>query len=532
MPSRNKKRPFPLIVFILSAGRIMCRNRLHQIILYSLVVLLPVLMTGCAGRIQGYTPIKKYAPEKLQEDYDLLRNMLEKFHPSLYWYTSKDSMDFYFDAYRSALTDSMTEQQFGFSILAPLTTNIRCGHTSFSFSKSYTRFFRGVPLPSFPLYMKVWGDTMIVTNNLNRKDSILKRGTQITSVNGFVPRQLTSAMFRFMPTDGYSENINYIRLSSAFPYYHRNIFGLSKNYTVGYIDSLAQEKKIQVPFFNPQADTSRSTYKPGKKPQKKSFVDKKTRLREFRSLEIDSSKMTAVINLQSFDNGYGLKKFYRKSFKKIKKEKIHNLVVDIRSNGGGKVDNYTDLARYLKKTSFKVADTAVSIRKNFGSYRSYFKNSFFNWMGMQLFTAKKADQRYHFRYWEKHEFRPFRKNHFDGNVYVLIGGPTFSASSLFCNTVKGQENVTLVGEETGGGEHGNSGLMIPHVTLPNTGIRVRVPLFRVVQYNHAPKTGRGVMPDVYVPPTAYAVRKGIDLKMEKVKELIRLSSTKEKMTGL
>jgi C-terminal processing protease CtpA/Prc len=163
--------------------------------------------------------------------------------------------------------------------------------------------------------------------------------------------------------------------------------------------------------------------------------------------------------------------------------------VDIRSNGGGKVDNYTHLARYIKKSAFKVADTAVSIRKSFGKYRGYFKNSFFNWAGMQLFTSQKADDRYHFRYWENHTFKPFNKKRFDGKVFVLTGGPTFSASSLFCNTVKGQENVTLVGEETGGGEHGNSGLMIPHVTLPNTGMRVRVPLFRLVQYNHAPKTG-------------------------------------------
>jgi C-terminal processing protease CtpA/Prc len=145
---------------------------------------------------------------------------------------------------------------------------------------------------------------------------------------------------------------------------------------------------------------------------------------------------------------------------------------------------------------------------------------------MLLFTSRREDARHHFRYWENHVFKPLKKNHFNGNVYVIIGGPTFSASSLFCNTIQGQQNVTLVGEETGGGHYGNSGLLIPHVTLPNTGIRVRIPLFRVVQYNHGPKTGRGVMPDVYVPPTAYAVRRGIDLKMQKVNELIRLSENK------
>jgi len=509
----------------------MCRQRLHSLLWYSLVILLPVIMSGCAARMQGYTPLRKHAPEKLKEDYDLLRDALEKFHPSLYWYTPKDSMDLYFDAYRSVLTDSMTEQQFGFRIIAPLTTHIRCGHTSFSFSKSYTRFFRGIQLPSFPLYMKVWGDTMILTTNLNRKDSLLKRGTQISSVNGLTTSQLTNAMFRFMPTDGYSENINYIRLSSAFPYYHRNIFGLSKNYKVGYIDSLNNEKTVTLPFYNPQADTPRVSKSRDKKKMQGSKQGRKSRLKEFRSLEIDESKQTALINLQSFDNGYGLKKFYRKSFKKIKKEQVQNLVIDIRSNGGGKVDNYTHLARYIRTTPFKVADTAVSMRKNFGNYGKYFQNSFLNWLGLQLYTTRKSDQRYHFRYWENHVFQPFKKNHFDGKVYVLIGGPTFSASSLFCHTIKGQENITLVGEETGGGQYGNSGLIIPHITLPNTGIRVRMPLFRVVQYNHAEKNGRGVMPDVYVPPASYAVRKGLDLKMEKVKELIKQSAPIAKKSG-
>ena len=28
---------------------------------------------------------------------------------------------------------------------------------------------------SFPLYMKIWNDTMAVTANLNRKDSVLKK---------------------------------------------------------------------------------------------------------------------------------------------------------------------------------------------------------------------------------------------------------------------------------------------------------------------------------------------------------------------
>ncbi len=143
---------------------------------------------------------------------------------------------------------------------------------------------------------------------------------------------------------------------------------------------------------------------------------------------------------------------------------------------------------------------------------------------MFLLTRKKKDNRYHFRFWEKRIIKPGKKNHFNGNVYVLTNGLTFSASTLFCNAVKGQSNVTLVGEETGGGWHGNSGIMIPDIILPETKLKVRLPFFRLVQYDHVPKNGTGVIPDILVNPTVKDVRSNVDRKMEVVKEMILLKN--------
>lgn len=497
-------------------------KRLFQILAAaSLALSLGASMTGCAPSAKMANPTGKYAPEALQKDFDLMQEVLEKFHPSLYWYTSKPEMDSIFKTYRGAIRDSMTQQQFGFSVIAPVTTSIRCGHTSFSYSKSLTRLFRGAQLPSFPLYLKIWKDTMVVIENRFRKDSIFKRGTLVTSVNGMDAQRLTEVMFRYMPTDGYAQNINYIRLSAAFPFYHRNIFGLSREYTVSYLDSLGQAHATKVPLFQPGMDTLsvRKARPAGSVPVKK--ISRKERLLDTRSLQLDSLGKTAVMNLESFDNGFQLKKFYRQSFRTLHKKGIEHLVIDIRNNGGGKVDNYTALSRYLKDRSFRVADTAFALRNNFRGYGRYFQANSLNWVAMKVFARKRPDGTYHFRYWEKHVFKPRRKHHFDGQVYLVISGPTFSASTLFCNTMKGQSNVTLVGEETGGGAYGNSGLIIPYVTLPHTGIRVRMPLFRLVQFQDAPKTGRGVTPDVYVGPTVDAVTRGKDLKMEMVRNLIR-----------
>jgi C-terminal processing protease CtpA/Prc len=227
----------------------------------------------------------------------------------------------------------------------------------------------------------------------------------------------------------------------------------------------------------------------------------------------------AVLTVNSFSKGH-LKTFFRQSFRTIKKERIKNVVIDLRANGGGEINNYVALAKYITNTKFKVADTAMAAAKNFGPYTKYIKQGFFNNIGLFFLTKKKKDGLYHFTYWEKHLFKPKGNLHFDGNTYVITNGLTFSASSLFCNAVKGQQNVTLVGENTGGGWYGNSGIMIPDIVLPNTKLRVRLPVFRLVQYHHVATKGTGVIPDVYVGPTLESVRKSSDPKMEMVKKMI------------
>ncbi len=481
------------------------------------------LLSGCAGSKVSYDPLKKYSPGELQQDFDLLREVLEKFHPSLYAFTPKQAMDLSFQEHRAHLKDSMTEQQFGFHVLAPTISTIRCGHTTMSLSKHYTSFFRGVRMPSFPLYMKVWKDTMIVTRNLDAHDSILKKGTQITSINGLSSEKLADVMFRFLPADGFSNSLNYIRLSTAFPYYHRNIFGLMNEYEVGYIDSTGRNDLRKVPCYDPDAD-SLLLEKGNKSLRTETRAVRRPSVRQDRPrIELEKSSASAFMVIPSFEGKKTKKSFYKRSFETIRKEGIENLVIDLRNNGGGNVDNEARLARYLKVKSFRVTDTAAATIRKFGTFGRYFRNNVGNWLVLQFLCSRKSDGAYHLRYWENHLFHPIERNFFKGRVYIIIGGPTFSAASLFCNQLKGQQNITLVGEETGGGQYSNNGLLIPTVTLPNTRIRVRIPLFRMVPDRNAPATGRGVMPDIHVGPTAESVRNGSDLKLERVKSLIRES---------
>lgn len=478
-----------------------------------------LVLFSCASTSKNYNPNKKYSAQQLQQDYSLLRNILEKKHPSLYWYTSKDSMDMYFDKYYHDIKDSMTEQQFGWKIIAPLTDKIHCGHTSFAMSKGYNNWAAGKRFSSFPLFMKIWNDTMVVTNNLNRRDSVLKRGTLINSVNGMNSAALKKAMFDYMTEDGDANNVNYIRLSSNFPYYHRNIFGISKNYTVDYFDSLGAKKVITIPVFEQRRDSTQRT-RAAEPPGGDRRQTREKKLLDMRSLAIDTINNTAIITLNTFSSGR-LRKFYRQTFRYIKKAGITNVVLDLRSNGGGRINLSTLLTRYVSRTAFKVADTAFAVTKSLRPFTRYIKSGFINNLGLFFLTRKNKDGLYHFGHWERRLYQPKKANHFGGNLYVLINGSTFSASAIFCNAVKGQPGITLAGEEAGGGWYGNNGILIPDMTLPNTHIRVRLPLFRLVQYKHVAKDGRGVTPDVYIGANYDALIKGYDKKMQVVMEMIK-----------
>jgi C-terminal processing protease CtpA/Prc len=86
----------------------------------------------------------------------------------------------------------------------------------------------------------------------------------------------------------------------------------------------------------------------------------------------------------------------------------------------------------------------------------------------------------------------------------------------------------VVGEETGGGAYGNSAMHLTTIVLPNSGIRVTLPLYRMVLEDTRPKNGRGVFPDIEIGPSSVFIKQGIDAKMEKVKEIIETANRQEK----
>ncbi len=480
-------------------------------------VTLLLSITGARAQ-NGFSTLPKISPQALREDLSLLQKILEANHPSLYWYTPKDSLDACFADAINSITDSMNEVAFK-NKLAHVVSRIRCGHTTVRFSKAYAKTAIRYRFPQFPLSLKVWDDSVVVLGSVEPGAQWLKRGTIVTGINGMRNRQLLDTIYAHMSTDGYSDNYKSQVVSGNFPAWYKTILGIDSAYTVSYIDSSGHESVAVLKSYSPRIDLTKKDIRelPAvQKPTRRQL--RKAGLLEKRSMVIDTASGTALMRLSTFSGG-ALRGFFRRSFRTIREQGISNLVLDLRENGGGKVRNSILLAKYLADHPFKIGDSVVATSRRF-RYGRYIKPSLLYWFAMNFGARKMEDGRIHIRHYETHFFEPRERNHFNGHIYVIQGGYTFSAATMFLSHVEGQKNVTTVGEETGGGYYGNSAMHIPTITLPHTGLQVSLPMYRLVMDAGRPR-GRGFFPHILVKPSSVAIKMGVDLKLAKIRELIQ-----------
>lgn len=504
-----------------------------------------LLIASCSSSRKAFNPDRKFAREKLQSDFSLFRNILEENHPSLYWFTPKDSMDQYFDNGYRQITDSMTEPEFR-NLLSVITSKVRCGHTSMRYSKKYTAWLDTARIRMFPFTVKVWGpDSLAVTSMLNRKDSLLKRGTVITAIDGRDIAQIIDTFTNYLQNDGFIITGKYQMMSNrnSFGNLYRAVYGIPEKVSVNYIDSNGLPQSAMVAAFNPPPRVTKENQKPvadsSKRlpalgtptPKPPKDVPKAVTLNANRSLQIDTTLRSAYMTLNTFSAGSHLRGFFRRSFREMKKRDIKYLVIDVRNNGGGEAGNSTLLTKYLSKKKFKLADSLYTNKRS-SHYGKHIELQPLYWFWTLFVTHKAADGNFHFGYFERHYYKPKSRLHYDGQIYILTGGNSFSATTLFAKALQGQSNVTVIGEETGGGAYGNTAWMIPDVTLPNTRVRFRLPRFRLVMDTALVKAGRGIMPDIEVGYSSNFIKRGVDPKLGVVFRIIRDSARIERERGV
>jgi hypothetical protein len=92
-------------------------------------------------------------------------------------------------------------------------------------------------------------------------------------------------------------------------------------------------------------------------------------------------------------------------------------------------------------------------------------------------------------------------------------------STVVASILKNAQRADFIGEESGGTMEGNTSLGYVRLTLPNTKIRIEIPLTKTGLAVEFIK-GRGVLPDYYIKPKIEDVIDGVDTELSFTMDLI------------
>jgi len=468
---------------------------------------------------------KKLIPtEKLHEDVAILKYNLETIHAGLYTYTSKLEMDAAFEEIIGEINSPMTQVDF-YRLVLPLHNKIKNGHTFIIPPESWSHALE-TKLPHFPFDIYKYKEKLYVLRNLSKNTSI-KEGDEILEINGELAIDVYEKIIDQSTKDGNNRTYPGVLVHQDFSEYYANIFGIPKIHQLT-IKQDKEERKVEIKgvLIQEMRTISQNRYQYEKRPWYNDvFVEKV-------HLKIDSG--IAILTIPSFgvddfkDWKLNFKDYFKSVFNTIEKENIQELIIDIRDNGGGNGDIAGEVFSYLHDKPFQLVKDIYAITKRIPNKKYYHGSQFGTTLQMK-FALKEVDE---------HKYRPrdwaARKNllsltarqpsspRFEGKVYVLTSGWSFSASGIFTAMVKEYNRGIFIGEEAGGNPHTQIGDFEQMLILPNSGVRIIIPLLFEQWDVSFDNTGNGVIPK-------YWVRNTIDQEINK--EDAVLLFTKELITN-
>lgn len=463
---------------------------------------------GSFSQSKNFDVHKKYSVTQILKDIDYTEKYLTKFHPDPYKYISKDSLHAFIVSIKSKIDTPLTEMQIRFYI-KKIVAKIGCGHTDVAASKKYTKAIAKFNRAILPLNTFIADSNKVfVLNNLS-KDTTIKPGDEILSIDNHPIKTILKTLYSVYTSDGYNETYKKQGIRyNWFKYYYSFCYGFKFEYLV----------KLK------HKDNSISTYKLASisslkdtliLPKKDSIaILRKTKTCTFSI--INNDKSIALIDINSF-KGKHWYRFFRKSFKDIKQKNIQHLVIDLRDNGGGQINDGMNFLSYMiHKTLYLPFDRKPNLMALNPRYKMSFASKLTPFVFSTLMPQWPKNGRL------RHYFiaLPKKQKAFKGQIFVLINGKSFSMSGVTASYLKFKANAITIGEETGGNIAGSNAVVSGKIILPNSHIQVFIPMYHIYHDIEAKNDGHGLKPDY---PTHYSkddILNGIDLDLIKVLELV------------
>ena len=400
-----------------------------------------------------------YSNKEVAADLEYLKTALEQNHPNLYTYSSKEQIDQWFATQIATLPNTISEKE-AFKIVTSISPVLKDGHSYiYPSAQHLERFFSSAPL--FPLDVFLIQDSLVVVGNLSDEQNI-PLGAVLTKINGVETKDIQSLIVEHTCRDG--ANVEYPKhlYYQFFKAYYSYFFGFQESF--------------QVEYFDENGTLLQATIRGLKRDEIK--VKRTSEYGTGITLQLLPNTKSAVLTIKSFDVEI-LKKDYHQNFKRtikqafkmIEKQGVKHLAIDLRDNQGGALKHGVYLLKHVMNDEFQCVDSYYKLK---GGQR----------------------KRLHFQ-WDDY-FKPKKKHHFKGDVYVFINGGSYSCSAIVANTFKENKRGKIVGQMSGGSAYVNSGAPNRAITLPNSKISFTIPRTQYNLRKDLSHIGVGVTPDITV----------------------------------
>ncbi len=439
--------------------------------LYLSLAILPSHEFGVEGRCA-----ERLSPAELQEDFAFFKTRLVNYHPGLYAYATKNQVDSAFAAIEAQLNQPMDDLAF-YQLLSPLKSLIRDGHTYY-YPNEATRDAisqkSALPFDVFWDWEDLWVREVYATN------IELKAGDKIKSINTVPAAQVVEKLMNNIIRDGRADSYPRWILNQWFNEFYHYHFPIPEQWELLVEGQDGEEKQIIV------ANQPRPSV-PEQGEKKKGIV-------------LSQRDDALVLKVPSFNNvilkeqyGQKFKTAVAEAFQTIVDSKTEKLILDLRGNQGGEIDNGRYLLSFLLEERFAIVQSlkkVVAPEQDMDQARLAIKGN----------SGNK---------WTKPN-----KLLYSGKLIVLMNGGSFSCSGAVIAQLEALKRAKLVGEESGGNCRTFCGVG-PEEYLPHSKISLSVPRvqFQVVDQNES--MGMGVIPDYYSVASILDLVEDRDVVLEK-----------------
>lgn len=445
-------------------------------------------------------------PQAASADIALLRRALETIHPGLYRYRSKDEIDAAFARLQTRAQQPLNELEL-WQALALMLAEIHCDHTKPEPSAALSRY-RRAHATHLPLRFRLAEGRMIVTANDGQAGAPTV-GSEITAINGRPVPQVLATLGHAVAYDGDTSNAIDAKLAADgdldgddLNEYWPAFYGFAQQWMLSW--KTAGAAGITQSTLAPiTLDRWAALPSPGAVWRAEFGKDAQWRL----------SGQQAYLRIDSFVNyrhPVDADAFLGQYFKAMRAAGTTDLIVDLRENGGGSDDAALALARYLVPQAFTWLQPQLLKTIRYGDLPDYIES----WGDRTaLFQPPASDFVQQADGWWRRLPRPGNPDDasvlpqqaaadgYRGRLTLLTSARNGSGATLTIALLKAQAAARLVGEDTGGSAEGPTAGTIFLLTLPNSGLKVRIP----GKWNRStvpPVTPRrGVAVNVQVTPT-------------------------------